>query len=182
MIALFLLSVVTCGCVGQTLIDPIPRPCRSLGSPVSWQARPSDKHNEYPSGGLLMALASIPSGVEGVFEFYLCPEEVNSQEEECLERLPLQLADGSGTTFNLSTVTRADKYEIPIVLPDDTTCELCTLQWHLVMKECEDEDCTIVDRVFCSDVTIREAKDSEKRVFGLLFNIIGGMFRKMTDQ
>ena len=43
-------------------------------------------------------------------------------------RVPLQLADGSGTSYNLQKVPRTDNYEIPVILPDDITCPACTLQ------------------------------------------------------
>lgn len=33
-----------------------------------------------------MALVSAPVGLSGVFEFYLCPEEGNEKQEECLIR------------------------------------------------------------------------------------------------
>ena len=42
--------------------------------------------------------------------------------------MPLQLADGSGTSYSLQKVPRTDNYEIPVLLPDDITCPTCTLQ------------------------------------------------------
>ena len=46
----------------------------------------------------------------------------------CPHRVPLQMADGSGTSYSLQKVPRTDKYEIPVILPDDITCPACTLQ------------------------------------------------------
>lgn len=48
-----------------------------------------------------------------------------------VNRVPLQLGDGSGTIYDLSKVPSADKYEIPVILPDDVTCVTCTLQVSL---------------------------------------------------
>ena len=49
-------------------------------------------------------------------------------DSRCPNRVPLQLADGSGTSFDLQKVPRTDRYEIPVILPDDITCPTCTLQ------------------------------------------------------
>lgn len=46
-------------------------------------------------------------------------------------RVPLQLADGSGSSFDLQGVTVSNNYEIPVILPDDVTCPICTLQVSL---------------------------------------------------
>ncbi|XP_053647616.1 uncharacterized protein [Cherax quadricarinatus] len=178
MISFLLLTMAVCGCMSQSLIDPIPRPCRTLGRPSDLELDPARSHNEYPAGGVLMALASIPAGLDGVFEFYLCPQSDNSA-EECLERIPLELGDGSGSVFNLTSVTRPDKYEIAIRIPDDVTCDLCTLQLRVVVNCRDPSKCVRVDDVFCSDVTVREAKDSEKRMFALLFQVLGGIIKSI---
>ncbi|XP_063602452.1 uncharacterized protein LOC134778535 isoform X2 [Penaeus indicus] len=115
--------------------------------------------NEYPAGGILMTLAQIPADVKGTFEFYLCPEEGNTQQEECLIRIPLQLADGSGTQFRMEKIQKEDSYQIPLMLPDEVTCDDCVLQWRVVSEICQDaSDCDIVDEIFCADVNIREVK------------------------
>ena len=46
----------------------------------------------------------------------------------CPHRVPLQLADGSGYSYSLQKVPRTDNYEIPVILPDNITCQACTLQ------------------------------------------------------
>lgn len=51
--------------------------------------------------------------------------------ECCAHRVPLQLADGSGTSFDLQQITATDDYEMPVILPDGVTCPFCTLQVSL---------------------------------------------------
>ncbi|KAG7154813.1 hypothetical protein Hamer_G027945 [Homarus americanus] len=60
----------------------------------------------------------------------------------------------------MSKVTKADKYEI-CPSPDDITCDRCTLQWRVVMKQCDDDSCNYIDDFFCTDA-VRQPKDSEE--------------------
>lgn len=172
----FTLALLGGSCSAQSLLDPIPRQCRNLGDvEVDSYTKSPARMNEYPAGGILMTLARIPADLKGTFEFYLCPEEGNTQQEECLIRIPLQLADGSGTQFKMDQIREADSYEIPLMLPDEVTCDDCVLQWRVVTENCQDvSDCDIVDETFCADVNIREVKENDKRFFHLLFNALFG--------
>ncbi|XP_042884736.1 uncharacterized protein LOC122261273 [Penaeus japonicus] len=167
------------GTSAQRLLDPIPRQCRNLGDPEeSSEAISPVRMNEYPAGGILMTLAQIPADIKGTFEFYLCPEEGNSQQEECLIRIPLQLADGSGTQFKMENIEKTDKYQIPLMLPDEITCDDCVLQWRVVREDCKTaSDCSLMDDTFCADINIREVKENDKRFFHLL---LGALFGKLT--
>ncbi|XP_042877150.1 uncharacterized protein LOC122256485 [Penaeus japonicus] len=158
------------GSWGQTLIDPPSRECRGM---INGDVQTSVTRNEYPAGGFLMVLASIPAGLTGSFEFYLCLNDDGSAGEECLSKIPLQLGDGSGVTFDLSKVTTSNKYEIPLILPDDVTCDTCSVQWQVKVEDCGDnEDCTLVNENSCFDLKIRQAKEEEKRIFGSLLKFL----------
>lgn len=177
---LFVLAVAGGGW-GQTLLDPEPRACRTRDdAAVSAEAADElyqGRRNEYPAGGVLMVLAKVPAGLFGSLEVYLCPD--GEAEEECLDRVPLQLADGSGTSFDLQKVAVADKYEVPVILPDGVTCPTCTLQMRVVSRGCEDEaECPPTEEVTCANLTVREIKSSEKRLFGLLAGFLGSLFRR----
>ncbi|XP_066973520.1 uncharacterized protein [Macrobrachium rosenbergii] len=157
----------------QNLLDPIPRPCRSLAGGPSPPSDVEVKRNEYPAGGTMMVLAQVPGGIKGIFEFYLCLEDGNSQDEECLVRQPLQLADGSGTKFDMSTIPEPGNFEIPVVIPDNVSCEKCTLQWRVLVEECpSDMNCQVMDEEFCADISVREIKVRDKRIFGILFSVL----------
>ncbi|KAK3882921.1 hypothetical protein Pcinc_012714 [Petrolisthes cinctipes] len=134
-------------CGGQVMVDPITRPCHDL---------------------VMAALVSLPTDLSGFFEFYLCPEEGNTAQEECLVRLPLQLADGSGTRYDLTDVPDKKLHEVLLILPDEVTCDTCTLQLRVVMKKCTgggrqlDNGLVINDG---EDVTIemKEEEEEEKK-------------------
>ncbi|CAL4078483.1 unnamed protein product [Meganyctiphanes norvegica] len=176
--------------LGQQLLDPPPRQCRTLGTNIGSEEDVSDEvsveagatRNEYPAGGSMMVLALIPDGLTGVFEFYLCPlePELGDQQEECLVKVPLVLGDRSGTQFDLSKVEKTDKYEIPIWLPEDLPSDNYTLMWRVVVTECDDdysgETCVLKDDSFCTDVQIRDVKVREKRLFSMLISLASGIF------
>nr|XP_027232256.1 uncharacterized protein LOC113823767 [Penaeus vannamei] len=147
----FTLALLGGSCSAQSLLDPIPRQCRNLGDvEVDSYTKSPARMNEYPAGGILMTLARIPADLKGTFEFYLCPEEGNTQQEECLFRIPLQLADVRDAVQD-GPDPRGDSYEIPLMLPDEVTCDDCVLQWRVVTENCQDvSDCDIVDETFCA--------------------------------
>ncbi|XP_027214893.2 uncharacterized protein [Penaeus vannamei] len=166
---LILVLCMAAGAWGQTLLDPISRACR--GMTVGNQAKALSR-NEYPAGGLLMVLASVPAGVKGFFKFYLCLDD-DAGQEECLNKKSLQLADGSGDTFDLSKVVKEGSYEIPLTIPDDVTCDTCSVQWHVEVEDCGDNaGCSLISQDSCFDVKIRQAKKEEKRLYGLIFSAV----------
>ncbi|XP_042877157.1 uncharacterized protein LOC122256493 [Penaeus japonicus] len=165
---LILALSMAAGAWGQSLLHPPSRECRG---PAGGAGQEPQVRNEYPAGGFMMVLASVPAGLKGYFKFYLCLDDGNPGQEECLNKISLQLADGSGDTFDLSKVSKSDKYEIPLIIPDDVTCDACSVQWQVETMDCGDnKDCKVASQVSCFDVKIREAKKEEKRLFGLIFS------------
>ncbi|KAK4296913.1 hypothetical protein Pmani_030624 [Petrolisthes manimaculis] len=140
-------------CGGQFMVDPITRPCNDMvstwghvrvtirnggneGKTDEAEVTARASKNTYVAGGVMAALVSMPADLSGFFEFYLCPEEGNTAQEECLFRLPLQLADGSGIRYHLADVPDKKLHEVLLILPDEVTCDTCTLQLRVVMKKC----------------------------------------------
>ncbi|XP_037797422.1 uncharacterized protein LOC119592611 [Penaeus monodon] len=171
---LVLVLSMAAGAWSQILLDPVSRECRGMAGSAKLNAV---SRNEYPAGGLLMVLASVPAGVKGYFKFYLCLDD-DAGREECLNKKSLQLADASGDTFDLSKVVKAGSYEIPLTIPDDVTCDTCSVQWHVEVEDCgNNESCSLTSQDSCFDIKIRQAKKEEKRLFGLIFGAaraIGG--------
>ncbi|ROT74831.1 chitin binding-like protein [Penaeus vannamei] len=166
---LILVLCMAAGAWGQTLLDPISRACRGMADANQAKAL---SRNEYPAGGLLMVLASVPAGVKGFFKFYLCLDD-DAGQEECLNKKSLQLADGSGDTFDLSKVVKEGSYEIPLTIPDDVTCDTCSVQWHVEVEDCGDNaGCSLISQDSCFDVKIRQAKKEEKRFFRMIFGAV----------
>ncbi|XP_063881352.1 uncharacterized protein LOC135111691 isoform X1 [Scylla paramamosain] len=157
---LLLLLTVAGGSWCQTLLlDPEPRPCRTQDNATARAVLSQGRRNEYPAGGVLMLLAKMPAGLFGSLQVFLCPD--SDAEVECEDRVPLELADGSGTSYSLQKVPRTDRYEIPVILPDDITCPACTLQVRVLTRDCADEEvveapCPEKEVTFCSDITIRD--------------------------
>nr|ADW10719.1 K9 [Penaeus chinensis] len=166
---LILALSMAAGAWSQVLLDPISRECRGMAAGAQQTAL---IRNEYPAGGLLMVLASVPAGVKGYFKFYLCLDD-DAGQEECLNKVSLPLADASGDTFDLSKVGKAGSYEIPLTIPDDVTCDSCSVQWHVEVQDCGDNTgCSVTSQDSCFDVKIRQAKKEEKRLFGLIFGAV----------
>ncbi|XP_045115756.1 uncharacterized protein LOC123507166 [Portunus trituberculatus] len=181
--ALLILLMVAGGSWCQTkLLDPEPRFCRTQDN-ASAILSPG-RRNEYPAGGVLMVLAKVPAGLFGTLQVFLCPD--GESEVECEDRVPLQLADGSGNSYSLQKVPRTDNYEIPVILPDNITCQVCTLQLRVLTRDCADEEgvegeeapCTAEVVTFCSDITVRDIKEQEKRIFAFLGSLLGKFIGK----
>ncbi|KAG0713266.1 hypothetical protein GWK47_016581 [Chionoecetes opilio] len=182
-LTLLLLAVAGGGWCQTQLLDPEPRPCRTQDAAAA-AALSQGRRNEYPAGGVLMVLAKVAAGLFGSLEVYLCPE--GDAQVECRDRVPLQLADGSGTRYSLHDVPRTDNYEIAVLLPDDITCPTCTLQvtqgqlgtdsregssfmTHLtpvspqlrvLTRACaRHHACPTREHAFCADIAVRELPD-----------------------
>ncbi|KAG0713265.1 hypothetical protein GWK47_016580 [Chionoecetes opilio] len=173
--ALFLLLAVAGGGWCQTqLLDPEPRPCRTQDAAAA-AALSQGRRNEYPAGGVLMVLAKVAAGLFGSLEVYLCPE--GDAQVECRDRVPLQLADGSGTRYSLHDVPRTDNYEIAVLLPDDITCPTCTLQLRVLTRACaRHHACPTTEYAFCADIAVRKIKEQDKRIFAFLGSLLGSIF------
>ncbi|ROT72998.1 chitin binding-like protein [Penaeus vannamei] len=108
----------------QILVSPESRQCRDLAAMD--EAIPESNLKEYTAGEVMEVKATLPQAESGVFEFYLCPE-TDPGDEECLVKMPLNIAGGMGKKFDLAKIPKTDDYTIPLEVPQDVTCERCTL-------------------------------------------------------
>ncbi|CAG5124546.1 unnamed protein product, partial [Candidula unifasciata] len=63
-------------------------------------------------------------------EFKICPSN-NSLEHEpqdCFDRHPVNLEDGSGYRFRLH---KSNKAKVKVKIPSDVNCNFCVLQYHI---------------------------------------------------
>ncbi|XP_042859555.1 uncharacterized protein LOC122265695 [Penaeus japonicus] len=153
----------------QVLISPESRQCRDLAALD--EAIPSSNLMEYTAGELMEVKAEIPETESGVFEFYLCPE-TGPEDEECLVKMPLNIAGGMGKKFDLAKIPQSSEYTIPLELPEDVACERCTLLWMLIQNFCPEDvsqPCISTTATMCSDVAIVKKKQQQKRDFGDFF-------------
>lgn len=170
--ALYLLMVGVAS--AQILVSPESRQCRDLAAMD--EAIPSGNLMEYTEGEVMEVKAQIPQTENGVFEFYLCPE-TDEGDEECLVKMPLNIAGGMGRRFDLAKIPASDEYTIPLEIPKDVTCEKCTLMWMLIQNFCPEsmaEPCVSTTATMCADITIVEKKKQQKRDFG---NFFKGVFQ-----
>ncbi|XP_015907215.1 uncharacterized protein [Parasteatoda tepidariorum] len=83
----------------------------------------------YKSGEVITITTIIHANHLGYFEFKLCPVQDGVKiDQDCLDKYPLQLADGSGTKYELGRQKGAVKVDVK--LPDGLKCDRCVLQWH----------------------------------------------------
>ncbi|XP_008211706.2 uncharacterized protein LOC103316982 [Nasonia vitripennis] len=84
----------------------------------------------YKSGQKFTATVYIDANHLGYFRFSVCPlsrpDELET--EECFDKHPLKLADGSDQ-FQLKAGVTGD-VNIDLVLPEGLTCEHCVFRWH----------------------------------------------------
>ncbi|KAG8228486.1 hypothetical protein J437_LFUL009351 [Ladona fulva] len=64
-----------------------------------------------------------------LFSILLSLSKDQVETEDCFERYPLQLADGSGTRYQLGNGSTG-KYDVKLKLPDGVKCDLCSIRWH----------------------------------------------------
>ncbi|GBN69096.1 hypothetical protein AVEN_50956-1 [Araneus ventricosus] len=83
----------------------------------------------YKSGQTITAITNIVANHFGWMEFKICPEEPGkTATQECLDQHPLQLADGSGTRYNLGS--QRGPVKVQLKLPEGFKCDRCVFQWH----------------------------------------------------
>ncbi|XP_034176901.2 uncharacterized protein LOC117602697 [Osmia lignaria lignaria] len=125
-----------CGECGDNYALPRPRPndnggIYGLGIIVK----------KYSPNEIINVKVQLTANHRGTFRFNLCQlmNEHHVETEECFDEHPLQLADGS---YELSVPPSKAKFDIPIRLPANFTCEHCVLRWHYRTGnnwgECED--------------------------------------------
>lgn len=174
--ALYLLVVGVAS--AQILVSPESRQCRDLAAMD--EAIPESNLKEYTAGEVMEVKATLPQAESGVFEFYLCPE-TDPGDEECLVKMPLNIAGGMGKKFDLAKIPKTDDYTIPLEVPQDVTCERCTLLWMLIQNFCPEdasEPCVSTTATMCADISIVEKKKQEKRDFGDFFK---GVFQHAVN-
>lgn len=114
-----------CGICGDAWDLPEPRPNEDGG-----KFGKGIVVRTYKSGQEFTATLNMVANHEGYFEFKLCPVQKGVKaDQECLDRHPVHLADGSGDRW----VLKPDKkglMDVKLRLPEGLKCERCVLQWH----------------------------------------------------
>jgi len=83
----------------------------------------------YTSGQVITTVTNIVANHLGYFTFKLCPVQPGVKvDQECLDKYPLPLADGSGYKYDLGT--QRGLVKVNVKLPEGLKCERCVLQWH----------------------------------------------------
>nr|KAG5692218.1 hypothetical protein BaRGS_009818 [Batillaria attramentaria] len=79
--------------------------------------------------GVMDVRVDITANHKGWFEFRLCPHNDPSTPitQQCLDQYLLQMADGSGTRYQLGGQT--GYVDLKLKLPAGLTCSQCVLQW-----------------------------------------------------
>ncbi|KAK2706800.1 uncharacterized protein LOC136029395 isoform X1 [Artemia franciscana] len=116
------------------------------------QPRPNEEGGTYGTGTIgqnytmnevITIQVNLTASHMGYFEFRICKrnavDELTTQ--ECLDHHLLEMADGTGTQYMIPTFDAMTHF-IDVKLPQNLTCEYCTLQWHYYTGnswgECED--------------------------------------------
>ncbi|XP_014475625.1 PREDICTED: uncharacterized protein LOC106744955 [Dinoponera quadriceps] len=84
---------------------------------------------KYEAGETVTFTVRLAANHMGYFEFNICPLKHNKELEtdECFEKYPVPLADGSGYKFYPPPGN--GNLDIKVVLPN-ITCEHCVVRWH----------------------------------------------------
>ncbi|KAG7164692.1 putative Lytic polysaccharide mono-oxygenase, cellulose-degrading-containing protein 8 [Homarus americanus] len=195
---LFVLAVGTVS--AQQLISPPSRACRELGA-MNSGVNDGTSVPKYSAGQTIRVTAQVPNMKSGAFEFDLCPR-ADAQDEDCLFKYPLELAEGGGHQFKIESENPGGQYEVSLLLPQGLTCETCTImvvnhkfrfssqlnkacvelvdliltQWTLITKQCaQDPSCSSNQRTdLCADISITEEKTRKTRFWGMIKKILFG--------
>ncbi|CAL1280997.1 unnamed protein product [Larinioides sclopetarius] len=113
-----------CGICGDAWDLPEPRPNEDGGKYGKGVIA-----RTYKSGETITVITNIVANHFGWMEFKICPEEPGkTATQECLDQHPLQLADGSGTRYDLGS--QRGPVKVQLKLPEGFKCERCVFQWH----------------------------------------------------
>lgn len=115
-----------CGPCGDNFSSPRPRDNENTGK--YGRGIPTKTYN---SGEVIAVTVEVTANHMGWFEFSLCPLSAKNalETEECFDRYPLMLADGTGRRVDLKD-GRAGKYNLKLKLPQGVKCQLCVMRWH----------------------------------------------------
>ncbi|KAK3084413.1 hypothetical protein FSP39_013210 [Pinctada imbricata] len=86
----------------------------------------------YIQGQTMLVKVMITVSHRGYFEFHICPNNNTSKPitEDCLNKLPLRIGNGS---FRYREGGRgARMHKIQVKLPVDITCSQCVLRWKYI--------------------------------------------------
>ncbi|XP_042229753.1 uncharacterized protein LOC121871470 [Homarus americanus] len=162
---LFVLAVGTVS--AQQLISPPSRACRELGA-MNSGVNDGTSVPKYSAGQTITVTAQVPNMKSGAFEFDLCPR-ADVQDEDCLFKYPLELAEGGGHQFKIESENPGGQYEVSLLLPQGVTCETCTIMWTLITKQCaQDSSCSNQRTDLCADISITDEKTRKTRFWGRL--------------
>lgn len=89
----------------------------------------------YKAGSTIDVIVRLTASHLGYFEFHLCPLKSKKELEtdECFNKYPLPMADGSGYKYPI-TINGNKDYTVKVVLPKGVTCEQCVIRSELRTK------------------------------------------------
>lgn len=104
----------------------------------------------YTMGDVINVTVDLTANHLGYYVFRICPHNNyrTPAKQECLNKYPLELADGSGTRIKVSSnMNLKDTFRLR--LPKHITCEQCVFQWSYYTR--------LTHELFqnCADVSIR---------------------------
>lgn len=116
-----------CGLCGDNYADETPR-MNELGGVYG----DGEIVQIYPKGAVIEVKVMITANHLGHFEFNLCDldEAAGNETEECYGQYPLLDAKGNREWYLRSAAT--GEYLVQVQLPQNLTCEHCSLQWTYV--------------------------------------------------
>jgi len=107
----------------------------------AWDLKPPRPHEDggmygtgvvtrtYKAGQTIEVVTNIVANHMGYMTYKVCPfQEGVEVTQECLDKYPLELADGSGTSYDLGR--QKGPVKVQVKLPPGLTCERCVFQWH----------------------------------------------------
>ncbi|XP_053984544.1 uncharacterized protein LOC128879431 [Hylaeus volcanicus] len=84
---------------------------------------------KYKRGETININVKLTANHLGTFTFHLCPLTRSNEleTEDCFNRNPIQLADGS---YTMDVPSGKMEYNVAARLPENVTCEHCVLRWN----------------------------------------------------
>lgn len=109
-----------CGVCGDPYQDPLPRDNENGGLYGLGIITKT-----YEKGSVIPITVRLETPHDGYFTFQLCNLDQSKEVDECFK--PLKFADGSD---KFGPVTEEKDYKMQLQLPEDVTCQQCSLRWH----------------------------------------------------
>ncbi|XP_013405752.1 uncharacterized protein LOC106170437 [Lingula anatina] len=155
-----------CGACGDAYGGPY------LNQPPYGIYVPKIAARRYQRGDVIKVHIRLTTNHKGHFEFRICPNDNFNRRvtQECLDRHPLSLADGTGTRWHIPMYTPwSHNFTVLLKLPEDVVCEKqCVLQWKYTAGNNWDYDfetgegCSGCGKqetfINCADVAITDSK------------------------